>query len=359
MDNTKIYEEYIESTYEELKRLSENDELGTYLARNRQTGALVVKKQVSVEVGDVYKKLQRINTPNLVPILDICRLEDSCIVVESYISGETLEQRLDRTGKFAKDEALYYGIQILRCLQILHKNGIVHRDLTPANILISIDGIVKIIDFGIARTQKENQTKDTVIMGTVGYASPEQFGFQQTDARTDIYAFGVLFNKMLTGYMPNEQLPEIRTYRKIIEKCTMMDPQKRYVSAGEILKKLGKKPGENIWETDCCIWPGFRRNKTWHKVVAVVGYIYIVMGCVIVVVESSVDLASFLLECIAMFLFWIVPTMLITNFGRLDSRNSLYAKIPKVIRVGIRVVLAFIFVIIGTLLHMYVLGVEI
>lgn len=70
MDNTKIYEEYIESTYEELKRLSENDELGTYLARNRQTGELVVKKQVSVEVGDVYKKLQRINTPNLVPILD-------------------------------------------------------------------------------------------------------------------------------------------------------------------------------------------------------------------------------------------------------------------------------------------------
>lgn len=350
MDNTKIYEEYIESTYEELKRLSENDELGTYLARNRQTGALVVKKQVSVEVGDVYKKLQRINTPNLVPILDICRLEDSCIVVESYISGETLEQRLDRTGKFAKDEALYYGIQILRCLQILHKNGIVHRDLTPANILISIDGIVKIIDFGIARTQKENQTKDTVIMGTVGYASPEQFGFQQTDARTDIYAFGVLFNKMLTGYMPNEQLPEIRTYRKIIEKCTMMDPQKRYVSAGEILKKLGKKPGENIWETDCCIWPGFRRNIIWHKVIAIVVYIYCLIGFLGIWLGNFASVKSVVTNFVAMCLFWVAPILIITNFGRWENRLKYYAKIPLVLRIVIRIILVFGFLVSGVLL---------
>lgn len=355
MENAKLYEEYIENNYEELKKISKNEVGSTYLARNRHTGALVIKKQVSLEIGNIYKRLQKIDSPNLAPILEICFQEKYCIVVERYISGETIGQRLERKGKFMEDEAIYFCAQILRCLQKVHKSGIVHRDLTPANILVSVDGIVKIIDFGIARTPKENQTEDTVIMGTRGYASPEQFGFRQTDARTDIYAFGILLNKMLTGYMPNEQLPEKRKYRKIIKKCTMMEPKERYMSVGEILKEFGKEAGENIWETDRCIWPGFRKNVRWHKVVAVIGYIYIGMGFILMVIEYSTNFISFLLECIAMFLFWIVSTMLITNFGRLDSRNDLYAKIPKVIRVGIRIILSFVVMVLGMIVHMYVL----
>lgn len=355
MENKELYEEYIENTYEELKILSQNESGSTYLARNKHTGVVVVKKQVSLENGTIYKKLQKIDSPNLVPILEICFLKEHCIIVERYISGETLGQRLERKGKFMEDEAEYFCIQILRCLQKLHKSGIVHRDLTPANILISVDGVVKIIDFGIARTPKENQTEDTVIMGTRGYASPEQFGFRQTDARTDIYAFGILLNKMLTGYMPNERLPERRKYQKIIKKCTMMEPEERYMSVGEILKEFGEEAGENIWETDRSIIPGFRRNVTWHKVVAVIGYIYIAMGYIFTVIEYSHDFVSFLLECISMFLFWIVPTMLITNFGRLDSRNKPYAEIPKVIRVGIRIILACIVWGIGLVMQLYIM----
>lgn len=350
MDNTKIYEEYIESTYEELKRLSKNEAGSTYLARNRHTGALVVKKQVSLETGNIYKCLQAIKSPNLVPILDICCLENSCLVTERYISGETLEQRLERKGKFAEDETTYFSLQILQCLQMVHKMGIVHRDLTPANILISTDGIVKIIDFGIARTQKENRTKDTVIMGTVGYASPEQFGFRQTDERTDIYAFGVVLNKMLTGYMPNEQLPEQRKYRKIIEKCTRMDPKSRYMSVGEILKELGKEPRENMWETDRCIVPGFRRNVIWHKVVAIVVYIYCLIGFLGVWLENLTSLKSFVMNFVAMCLFWVAPILVITNFGRWENRLKFYAKIPLVIRIVIRIILIFGFLLSGVLL---------
>lgn len=351
MENTKRYEDYIESTYEELGKLSQNAAGTTYLARNRQTGVLVVKKRMSLETGEIYQRLRAIQSPNLVSILEVCFLENVSITVESYISGETLEQRLERQGKFTEEEALHFAKQILRCLQMVHRNGIVHRDLTPANILISVDGIVKIIDFGIARTRKDNQAKDTVIMGTVGYASPEQFGFQQTDARTDLYAFGILLNKMLTGLMPHEQLPANKKMRNIITGCTMIDPKERYMSAGEILKELGEKDvGENIWETDRSIWPGFRRNVTWHKVLAIAGYLYILMGFFGVMVGVTDDFSSFCRGFVSMFLFWIVPFCSLTNFGRWDSRLEIFRRIPKGIRVFMRIILALVFMVIGALI---------
>lgn len=86
----------------------------------------------------------------------------------------------------------------------MHKYSITHRDITPSNIIIGFDGVVKIIDFGISRLHKENAKHDTQVLGTEGYAAPEQFGFKQSDCKTDIYALGVLLNYMLTGHIPSE-----------------------------------------------------------------------------------------------------------------------------------------------------------
>ena len=346
----KVYDDYIKSTYEELGKLSLGETGATCLVRNRQTGELLVKKQVSFEAGTIYQRLRNISSPYLVPVCEVCFLEDSCIVVEKYISGETIEQRLEQNRVFSCEETKDIAIQILRGLQLIHENGIVHRDLTAANILVSTDGVVKILDFGIARTPKEDKRKDTVLMGTVGYASPEQFGFFQTDARTDIYALGVLLNKMLTGYMPNEQLTEHRKFKKIIKKCTMIDPKERYFSAGEILKELGeKRVGENIWETDRSIWPGFRKNRAWRKVVAIAGYLYVLMGFGIILLEVSDSPKNFCIGFFSMFLFWIVPLASITNFLRWDSRLKIFRMIPKSIRVIIRFVIAMIFMVVGVL----------
>lgn len=350
MRNAQKYEEYIESTYENLDKLSSNEMGDTYLVKNKQTGILGVKKQVSLEAGVIYQNLKNIKSPYLVSVFEICFLKQKCIVVEAYISGETIEQLLERKGVLSEEEVANFGVQILRGLQVVHKIGIVHRDLTPANILISTDGVVKLLDFGIARIKKENQAKDTMFMGTVGYASPEQFGFQQTDARTDIYAFGVLLNKMLTGSMPHEYLPERRRFRKIVKKCTMIDPKERYFSVGEILKEFGEtRIGENIWETDRSIWPGFRKNVAWHKVVAIAGYLYILMGFFGVLLTVDSGLKNFCRGFVAMVLFWIVPFCSLTNFGRWDSRWTVFRKIPKSIRVVVRVVLAFVFMVLGVL----------
>ena len=121
-------------------------------------------------------------------------------------------------------------------LTVLHERGIVHRDVKPENVIIGPGGRVVLLDFNAAR-QVSQARKDTQIMGTVGYASPEQLGLSQSDARTDIYAAGILLNVMLTGKHPTEAYATGRAGR-IIRKCTALNPDDRYDSAQKLSDAL-------------------------------------------------------------------------------------------------------------------------
>ena len=121
-------------------------------------------------------------------------------------------------------------------LTALHDRGIVHRDIKPENVMVDKSGRVVLIDFNASRIESE-AIKDTVIMGTVGYASPEQLGLAQTDARTDIYAIGVLYNVMLTGQHPSVTIATGKTGR-IVRKCTAVNPNERYHTAIELWAAL-------------------------------------------------------------------------------------------------------------------------
>lgn len=355
MDNTKIYKEYIESTYENLTELSQNEAGTTYLARHRQNGRIVVKKKVSVQAGKIYERLRKLDSPYLTKVLEVCFCDTYCIVIESYLSGETLEQKLENSMFFSEEETEYYILQILQCLVQIHSVGIVHRDLTPSNVLISTDDVVKLIDFGIARTPKENQNRDTTILGTVGYASPEQFGFFQTDARTDIYAIGILLNKMLTGKLPAERLTESKKFRKIVEKCIMIDPQKRYQTAEEIIIQIKplRKRG-NTGKEDETIWPGFRSNILWRKVVAITGYVFMLLSIVVFITEYGTTIQAFLLESAALSLYIVAPFLIGSNFGRWDRKWKPFSGMPKPLTITIRVMACMLFFILGTELESYV-----
>ena len=121
-------------------------------------------------------------------------------------------------------------------LDILHKNGLVHRDVKPENIVVDNKGRVVLIDFNVSK-QISHNNRDTVIMGTVGYAPPEQMGISQSDARTDVYAAGILLNVMITGKHPSEHLAKGRAGR-IVQKCTHISPEERYQSAEQLAKAL-------------------------------------------------------------------------------------------------------------------------
>ena len=156
-----------------------------------------------------------------------------------------MQQYLEYYGVFAEERVKDYMADILEVLGQVHALGIVHRDITAGNIMISDDGIVKLIDFGIAREVKKEQGKDTVVLGTVGYAAPEQFGFHQSDARTDLYAVGVLCNEMLTGKLPGDGLYNgSQNMQKIILKATAIDAKQRFQTADEMRRALATKKRE-------------------------------------------------------------------------------------------------------------------
>ena len=199
----------------------------TYLMQNPE-GELYVKKLISSEKLPIYEQLKLLKHQGLADILAIQEEGSNYAVIKAYIKGETLSTMLRDKKRLRESEAINYICQLCLILDKIHQRGIIHRDINPNNIIITPEKRVKLIDFGIARTYKEEQMQDTQLLGTPGYAAPEQFGFDQTNAGSDIFALGVLFNVMLTGENPKVTQAPNERLAAIIKACTAMDPSVRY-----------------------------------------------------------------------------------------------------------------------------------
>ena len=236
------------------------------LVRNNITGQLMVRRISPSGDFPVLQALCGIKHRNLMEVYDL-RLQDGvCISLCEYINGITLAFRVENGQLFDVKSAKRILCQICDGLTALHSRGIVHRDIKPENIMITNDGTAKIIDYSICRLTKPNQRKDTTVLGTAGYASPEQFGFAQTSATADIYACGVLLNYLLTGKLPNEELHQ-GALKPVIEQCIEIDESKRFQSAEELKKVLlGKKPNSRRSYQPL---PGFRSKHVFPKIISV------------------------------------------------------------------------------------------
>ena len=156
-------------------------------------------------------------------------------VLEEYIQGDTLLFLLEG-GLLTWPEARKVTQDVCQALWVLHALGAVHRDVKDSNVILRGSDAV-LIDFDASRIVKPEHAADTVILGTTGYAAPEQFGLSQTDGRADIYSLGVLLNVMLTGQHPSRQLAGGKAGH-IVQKCTMMNPDQRYQSVQELRNAL-------------------------------------------------------------------------------------------------------------------------
>ena len=173
---------------------------------------------------------------NIPIVYDTYTVEDGEIVLEEYISGITVDEIIENksyTYRGAKEVLT----QICDALEFLHGSGFVHRDIKPENIMVSDDGCCKLMDFDVSKEIRGDKNADTDILGTVGYASPEQYGIAQSDARSDIYALGILLNVMLTGKHPSELLVKGKAGR-IVLKSTQINPEQRFNSVNEFRKAL-------------------------------------------------------------------------------------------------------------------------
>lgn len=182
-----------------------------------------------------YEELYSLQSENLPLIFDVINLEDGQIVLEEYIDGITIAQVME-TGRYRYSGAKKVIKGVCNALHILHERNLVHRDVKPENVMIEKSGRVVLIDFNASR-KISTANKDTVVMGTVGYASPEQLGLSQSDTRTDIYAVGVLLNVMMTGKHPSEKLAHGKVGR-IVRKCTNVNPSERYQTVEKLYKAL-------------------------------------------------------------------------------------------------------------------------
>ncbi len=204
--------------------------------RHRKLNRDMIVKQY-IEPVPAYAMLQSVRHRHLPEILDTVLCEDGQIVLEEYIDGVSVAQVLE-SGTYTYQGAKTVLFGVCKAAQTLHSMGIVHRDIKPENVLISRDGTVKLIDLNASRKIKsEKQHKDTVILGTIGYAPPEQFGVGVSDTRADIYAIGVLLNVMLTAEHPSRRLAKGKA-GKIVQKCTLIDPQSRFSTAEKLMQAL-------------------------------------------------------------------------------------------------------------------------
>lgn len=207
------------------------------LYKHKQYGTYMIVKKLR-GMYPAYERLSDIKHKNLPIIYEACSNEDETLILEEYVQGMTVAEMLEQET-IPERNIREITCQMCDGLYALHTNQIIHRDIKPENVMITDHGEVKLIDFDAARIYKLYSVQDTRIVGTIGYAAPEQYGESQSDERTDIYGLGIMMNVMLTGKHPVNAMASGKM-GKIIEKCIMVNPDKRYKNVMEVKERIKK-----------------------------------------------------------------------------------------------------------------------
>lgn len=261
----------LDGRYELLELIGVGGMADIYRARDIQEDRIVAVKILKTEFAGSDEFLRRfrneskaialLSHPNIVKIYDVGFTDKVQFIVMEYVDGITLTDYIEQQGVLKWRDAVHFTVQILRALQHAHDRGIVHRDIKSSNIMLLRDGTIKVMDFGIARFNRENnKTVSEKTIGSVHYISPEQARGDITDERSDIYSVGVALYEMLTGKKPfdgdtpvaialkhmqstpkkptelNETIPE--GLEQIVLRAMQKEPYQRYQTAGEMIKDL-------------------------------------------------------------------------------------------------------------------------
>ena len=295
--------------YEVLDSLGEGGMGLVYRVRDRETTEILALKLLRPEIArdpamterfkDEIRLARRITHKNVSRIYDFNRVDDLVYITMEYVDGESLRAYLKRAGKLSPERVIDLARQIAAGLGEAHAQGVVHRDLKPENVILARDGLVKLMDFGIARALGGNTTTAQIVIGTPGYMAPEQSLGKAVDQRTDLYALGLILYECLTGRrafagatpvevalkqikerpVPPRQLlssapPHLEA---IVMRCLEKEPARRFASAAELQRAL--TPPSEL----------FRQSAPrWRKLAAISA----VALLAVVVVHKTVNQAS-------------------------------------------------------------------
>ena len=239
--------------FEILRELGKGAMGEVYLARDTKLQRLVALKTFPSSAALLHEArlASAVSHPN---VAHVYQAEEEYIAME-YVEGETLDKLIAR-GPLTPERSLDIAIQIASALEEAHRKGVVHRDIKPSNVMLSERGLVKVLDFGLARaTAGSAPMHDDAVAGTIAYMSPEQAMGETVDGRSDLFSFGVVLYEMLTGRRPfqgptvsktlaqilNVSPPPIERSTRlagIIARCLEKSPEDRYQNATELLKDL-------------------------------------------------------------------------------------------------------------------------
>ncbi len=215
-----------------------------------------VRKKIPNELANrgVWSALASCECRRLPRVEATYALPEQFVVVYDFVPGRTLEAYVAERGPASEAEACSLISDICEAAGALHAQGVIHRDISPRNVIVSADG-AHLVDLGIARLRVEGASRDTTSLGTWGYASPEQYGFAQTDARSDVYSIGRIMGFVLTGMAPDAEgyqdaleATVSAGARAVVLRACAFEPSGRYQSAAEFdaaLAALGER-GEGI-----------------------------------------------------------------------------------------------------------------
>lgn len=259
-DFTKAYSEQLSSiplpqsikdSYQIINCLKETESKSIYLLQDKQTsqqwilkvalGKYIPQLQKEYEIGQDIQNTKMLYTPQYVSCF---QEEQYCYLLRSFVDGDSLADYFDRKLYLSNLEIIEFMLSISRSISVLHamEPPIIHRDLKPENFIIQKGtGHLYLIDFDTARRFQPDKSRDTTLIGTPSHAAPEQFGFSQSDVRTDVYALGKTFLYLAAGTTDEHNLAQYslsKPFQKMIARCTDFTPDKRYSDVNQLIRSL-------------------------------------------------------------------------------------------------------------------------
>ena len=252
-DDQIMHAMVLDDTYH-VERVLANGECGTTELVTIEQAGPFVRKKISNDLARrrVWSALADCSSTRLPRVQATYELPDRFVVVYDFVPGTNLDAYVSQNGPVDSTQAIQIALDLCDAIADLHAHGVIHRDISPSNVILAKDG-AHLIDLGIARMRVEGATKDTTSLGTWGFASPEQYGFAQTDARSDIYSIGRVLGFALTGIRPDSddyeqalltsKVPD--AVKEIVAKACAFEPSSRYQSADEMAQAFSVQSQPN------------------------------------------------------------------------------------------------------------------
>lgn len=295
------------SFYKTIATISEAHKI--YIVQNINTNRLYIKKILDVYNKSVYEYLMSNPISHTPQIYEIYEENHTLTIIEEYISGDTIECLLETKHTFTDEMIRKIILQLCVIISEFHNcsPAIIHRDIKPSNIILTPANEIYLLDFNAAKYQSADKYEDTTLLGTKGYAAPEQYGFGVSTKQTDIYAIGMLLNTLVRGEF--SQFPAADSeFSNIIEKCIKLNANERFENVSEIVRLLSAKPNKPVF-TKPKNWqeylpPGFRRLSPLRMILSSLVYVFIFWLCITLEVKNTTPITLFIerIFCLLAFL---------------------------------------------------------